>query len=194
MILLRLPLIFLLLFLGSSIAADQQNLSNCEASELLDELLGLNRDLEDPDTQYTLGERHYEGVCGVKDTAEGIRWFILAAEQGHVDAQYSLGGIYFFGASAIQDYASAEKWWRKAAAQGHVDAQNNLGVMYQYGSGVLESNLIAHMWYNIAQANGSERSRKFRDELSIKMTPADISEAQAMARVCMKSGYSDCGW
>jgi hypothetical protein len=27
-----------------------------------------------------------------------------------------------------------------------------------------------------------------------EMTPADVSLAQAMARECMSSGYTDCGW
>ena len=71
--------------------------------------------------------------------------------------------------------------------------QYNLGVMYSNGNSVLQNNVMAHMWYNIASANGNEKAGEWRDEIGEKMTPADISKAQAMARECMSSGYTKCG-
>ena len=66
--------------------------------------------------------------------------------------------------------------------------------MYEYGNGVLQDNTMAHMWYNIASANGHEKAGGYRDELAGLMTSADISKAQAMARECMNSGYTKCGY
>jgi hypothetical protein len=44
----------------------------------------------------------------------------------------------------------------------------------------------AHMWYNLAAAGSADQLRdqaaQFRDELAAKMTPAQIAEAQKMAR------------
>ena len=102
--------------------------------------------------------------------------------------------MYDKGNGVTQDYAEAVKWYRLAAEQGHAKAQNNLGVMYAYGDGVVQDNILSHMWYNIASANGYKKSSEWRDEIAAKMTAADVSKAQAMAKECMSSGYKNCGW
>ena len=66
--------------------------------------------------------------------------------------------------------------------------------MYEYGLGVLQDNVMAHMWSNIGAANGNELGGTNRDKIAKKMTSADISKAQQMARECMSSGYKKCGW
>ncbi len=144
--------------------------------------------------QYVLGVMYNNGDGVVQDYAEAVKWYRLAAEQGHAWAQYNLGVMYENGNGVIQDYAEAVKWYRLAAEQGDADAQYNLGLMYEYGYGVVQNNILSHMWYNIASANGNKRSSEWRDKIATKMTSADISKAQAMARVCMSSGYKNCGW
>ena len=86
----------------------------------------------------------------------------------------------------------AMRWFRMAAEQGNADAQYNLGAMHYSGQGVPQDYVTAHMWYNIAAANGHEYAAKNRDFLGPKMTPADISEAQRRASVCVESDYQDC--
>jgi TPR repeat protein len=81
-----------------------------------------------------------------------------------------------------QDYAEAVKWYRLAAEQGHANAQSNLGLMYNNGRSVAQDYIQAHMWSNLAAANGSEAGRKNRDIIAKKMTAADISKAQVLAR------------
>ena len=107
-------------------------------------------------------------------------------------AQYNLGWMYANGEGVPEDDAEAARWLRLAADQGHAGAQNNLGVMYAKGEGVLQDNVTAHMWFNIAGANGAEDGRDNREKIERKMTPADISEAQKRARICMASNYTDC--
>ena len=101
---------------------------------------------------------------------------------------------YDAGLKAAQagDFQTALKEWKPLADQGHADAQHNLGVMYANGEGVLQDNVTAHMWFNIAGANGAEFGRDNREKIERKMTPADISEAQKRARICMASNYTDC--
>jgi TPR repeat protein len=72
-------------------------------------------------------------------------------------------------------------WYRKAADQGVIDAQFNLGIMYVYGSGV-QDYVQAHMWWNLAAVSGDEDAIKNRDKVAKKMTPAQIAEAQKLAR------------
>ena len=69
-----------------------------------------------------------EGV--LKDEAEAVRWYRLAAEQGDAAAQFNLGLMYANGEGVLKDEAEAVRWYRKAVEQGYAGAQLNLGVMY----------------------------------------------------------------
>ena len=102
--------------------------------------------------------------------------------------------MYRKGEGVLQDYFEAVKWWRLAAEQGDTGAQNNLGTMYLEGNGVLQDNVRAHMWYNIAATEGNKDAANWRNKTASKMTSADISKAQSMARECMSSNYKNCGW
>ena len=144
------------------------------------------------DAQYNLGLMYDYGRGVVEDDAEAVRWFRLAADQGHAYAQLSLGVMYADGRGVPEDDAEAVRWLRLAADQGLAGAQHRLGLMYANGRGVLQDNVTAHMWFNIAGANGAEDGRDNREKIEWKMTPADISEAQKRARICMASNYTDC--
>ncbi len=74
------------------------------------------------------------------------------------------------------------KWYRRAAGQGLVLAQNNLGIMYEKGHGVPQDYVQAHKWFNLAATQGDKEAEKYRDFVAKKMTPADISKAQKLAR------------
>ncbi|CAN1510308.1 Sel1-like repeat [Paracoccaceae bacterium] len=137
---------------------------------------------------FDVGLEAYE----VGDYATALREWTPLAEQGDMWAQKNLGIMYEYGQGVPQDYAEAVKWYRLAADQGHADAQTNLGVMYATGEGVPQDYVTAHMWFNIGAANGDTDAATNRDKVAAKMLPADISEAQRRAKVCMASGYQDC--
>ncbi len=137
--------------------------------------------------QNNLGTLYYYGKGIPQDHAEALKWYRKAAEQGNADGQYNLGFMYDEGRGVPQDYAEALKWYRKAAEQGDAGAQNNLGVMYGKGEGVPQDYVQAHMWFNLAASRtlpGKDRDNtvKNRDNVAEKMTPAQISEAQKLAR------------
>ncbi len=81
-----------------------------------------------------------------------------------------------------QDDAEAVRRFRLAAVLGFAGAQFNLGVMYSKFRGVPQDYVQAHMWFNLAAAQGKESYRKSRDILAEQMTPAQIAEAQRLAR------------
>jgi TPR repeat protein len=64
--------------------------------------------------------------------------------------------------------------------------------MYVLGRGVPLNNVRAYMWFNISASNGNEIGVESGERIVDAMTSADISHAQAMARECMSSGYTDC--
>jgi len=82
----------------------------------------------------------------------------------------------------LGDYVTALRIFRQLAEQGDADAQYNLGAMYSKGLGVTQDYIQAHMWYNLAAAQGQKDTGDLRDSLAKKMTPAQIAEAQKLAR------------
>ena len=148
--------------------------------------------------QLKLGNVYRDGKGVLQDYEEAVKWYTKAAEQGSDLAQFNLGAIHAHTAGVREDYKEAVKWYTKAAEQGYFRAQANLGLMYASGAGVLQDNVYAHMWLNIANAisdagiDGDELARKNRDILASKMTPAEIAEAQKLARECIKKDFKNC--
>ena len=133
--------------------------------------------------QFQLGFMYAIGQGVPRDYAEAVKWYRKAAEQGFALAQNNLGLRYTEGQGVPQDYAEAVKWFRKAAEQGHANAQNNLGLRYSDGKGVPQDYVLAHKWLNLAAALGvMAGDTTARDYVASKMTPAQIAEAQRLAR------------
>ena len=136
----------------------------------------------DADAQTNLAIMFENGLGVAQDYTEAVKWYQRAAEQGHVGAQNNLGVMYGNGRGVAQDHAEAVKWYQRAAEQGVAQPQDNLGVMYENGRGVPQDFVRAHMWFNLAAAQGLAPAIEHRDNLAKRMTPADLSIAQRMAR------------
>ncbi len=116
------------------------------------------------------------------DYATALKEWRPLAEQGDANAQFNLGSMYEYGDGVPQDDTEAVRWYRLAADQGYAKAQSNLGLMYEYGEGVPQDDVQARMWLNLAAAQGDELARINRDRLTKQMTPAQLVEAQRLAR------------
>lgn len=133
-------------------------------------------------------------ATGFEDYAEAAKWFRMAAEKGNLEAQTTLGILHMEGKGILQDYAEAVNWFRMAAEKGHAKSQLNLAFLYETGRGVDKNYMFAHMWYNIAAANGSSEALAKRTilEQSNAIGGQGLLNAQALAKVCMTSGYKKC--
>ena len=84
------------------------------------------------------------------------------------------------------DYATALRLFRPLGEQGNASAQYNLGVMYALGQGVPRDNVQAYMWFDLSArfSEGVERDRMVqnRDVIASYLTPAQLAEAQRLAR------------
>src|SRR3989338_2364289 len=136
--------------------------------------------------QYNLGFMYELGKGIPQDYQEAVMWYRKAAEQGHADAQFNLGLMYAQGHGVIQDYPEAVMWYRRAAEQGNTSAQYNLGTMYVNGQGTSKDYVRAHMWVNLAASKGDNLAQEARDVIAKSMSPAQISDAQLLARDCEK--------
>jgi|TARA_R110000787_G_scaffold206590_3_gene316780 superfamily II DNA helicase RecQ len=148
--------------------------------------LRVKADTGDANAQWLLGYYYYTGQGVPKDDAETALWFRLAADQGYADAQANLGFMYGTGRGVPQDDAQAMSWFRKAAEQGHTIAQLNLGAMCFTGRGVPQDYVESHKWSNLAASRASAENQtryaEVRDAVAKVMTPAQVAEAQTLAR------------
>ena len=122
------------------------------------------------------------------DYAEALRLWGQLADQGDARAQFGVGKMYYIGQGVRRNYAQADEWFQKAADQGFAYAQFNLGAAYEDGGlGVPQDYALAYMWFSLASSTAintelREMAVQNRDHVAAKMTPAQIDEAQRMAR------------
>ena len=137
--------------------------------------------------QLNLGFMYRKGRGVPQNDASAVWWYRKAAGQGNAPAQFNLGWMYNKGQGETQDFVEAVRWFRKAAEQGYASAQFNLGLMYDEGRGVPQDYVQGHMWLNLAAARyppGQQRGLYvwLRDDVAKRMSPAQIAEAQQLAR------------
>ena len=72
---------------------------------------------------YAMGSVDGTDKVIAKDSAEAVKWFRKAAEQGESHAQLCLGACYAVGDGVIKDYVEAYRWYNLASAQGEQDAK-----------------------------------------------------------------------
>jgi TPR repeat protein len=116
----------------------------------------------------------YYNSWGVpQDYATAMSWYSKAAEQGDAVAhQYNLGIVYANGRGVPQDYATAVG----------LVARAKIGVMY-YRARVSRRTMSPRtLWLNLAAVSGDKDAVKLRDMVAAQMTPAQIAEAQKLAR------------
>jgi len=135
--------------------------------------------------QSRMAELYSHGGRGVPENpTEAARGARLAAKQGDAFAQTLLGVYYSYGFGDVPvDYTEAVRLYRLAADQGDAKAQSSLGYMYVRGRGVPQDYVRAYMWFEIAAAQQENKLTALnRDNIAEKMKPAQIVEAQDMAR------------
>jgi localization factor PodJL len=82
-----------------------------------------------PNAQYELAMRLFEGRGLPKDQPAAAQWFERAASLGLAPAQYRLGSMYEKGIGVPRDPTAAKRWYLKAAEAGNARAAHNLAVL-----------------------------------------------------------------
>jgi hypothetical protein len=122
-----------------------------------------------------------KAAYGRVDGAEAYKEFKVLAERGDQGAA-PVGVMHSEAEGVPRDCAEGVTGYRQAADQGSAAAQFDLGVMYYEGTIVPQDYVQAHTWFSLAAAQGYPSAEDFRDSLAEKMTPAQIAEAQRLAR------------
>jgi TPR repeat protein len=90
------------------------------------------------------------------------------------------------------DYVPAIRLFRPLAEAGNPKAQTQIGIMYRKGEGMARSPIRAFMWFSVAAKRGDGKAKAGLREVSRTMTPAEMSQGQAMAEACAASNYRVC--
>jgi peptidoglycan hydrolase-like protein with peptidoglycan-binding domain len=107
-----------------------------------------------------------------------IAFLLIVAVAAQASADFNAG----LDAYLKEDYQTAFSEFKPLAEEGDANAQYMLGYMYTTGKAVLQDYTQAHMWFNLAAARGNRKAATSRDEVAKLMTPAQIAEAQKMAK------------
>lgn len=116
-----------------------------------------------------------------------MQWLQLAADQGDALAWFNIGALAQEGLEQAPDYTRALHAYRQAARLGQADAQAALGWLYANGLGVLQDYVRAHMWFNVGAVGGNAQAAAGREFVAQQMTPAQIAQAQELARQCLQN-------
>jgi len=106
----------------------------------------------DKAAQYFLGRRYLTGTGVIQDNSQAARWFVKAADQGHIKAAYHLGLLYKDGIDIGKNIQSAFDNFLKAAQREHIAAMYELGNYYSLGLDGPVDIEQALIWYQMAAA------------------------------------------
>jgi TPR repeat protein len=110
--------------------------------------LKVNADKGDNEARYKLAQ-YYQTKF---DDKESLRYFQLAAENGHINAQEELGEMMLKGIKGVILPSTEEGagWYEKAAKQGSASAQFKLARIYESGVGVERDLDQAKKWASMS--------------------------------------------
>jgi TPR repeat protein len=114
----------------------------------------------DPNDQYLVAVA-YDEECPIslRNTKEAVKWYTLAARQGHAKAQTTLGMMYERESGEIENNKKAMEWYLLAANQGDAEARFRIGMMYLLGQGVEQNCGEALEWLGFAAKQGHHEAQ-----------------------------------
>lgn len=112
--------------------------------------------------------RKAEAYGEKKNYREALRWYRVAADQGHAESQNDVGMFYISGMGVKKDYAEGMRWLRKAADQGSAIAERNIGFVYLQGMGVAPNRDEALRWLRKAAAKNDDEAKDALKALGAK--------------------------
>ena len=130
----------------------------------------------DADALYRVGR--YDIQRGLNEV--GIKWYVAAAEKGHVQAEMELADMYLQGKVVTQSNDRAIYWYQKAAENGDMNGQFRLGMMYLNGEYVKKDLVQAYRWLRLAGAQGNIKAAEQLVDIENDMSQDQIDAAETL--------------
>jgi len=140
--------------------------------------------------QYGLGLMYGNGFGVDMDDALAVKWYGLAAGQGHALAQNNLAVMHQNGWGVPQNDDEAVKLYALAAEQGVVEAMVALGRYYAMDFCEDYDPVEAYKWYGVAAKFSAPDANAKRDYVADKMTLEEIEKGNALVELWSKDHSS----
>src|ERR1051325_5385162 len=157
-------------------------LSLCFASAQSIADLKKSAEFGDATSQLELGRAYFQQF----EYTQALEWFRKSADQNNPDAQRELGILLLYGKPATKNNSvqpspmEGVHWLSKAANQNHGMAMMELGECYRKGLGVKTNLVESYKWFLLGKEIKGVKPM-FMDQVALKLTTAQIKEAEAMA-------------
>lgn len=150
----------------------------------------------DNEALYMMGTMYQNGEGVLKDSAVAFDWFVLArrwalvdAKKGNLADQLRLATMFERGQGGAIDLVSAHAWFNIAAS-------SRAEVTTSAADKEVRSNefdIIVGNLYRRQTVDLEKEARFRRKVIELLMKPAEVAQAQAMARQCLASNFGQCG-
>jgi TPR repeat protein len=112
----------------------------------------------DPDAQHDLAAFYaIDDFAGLKNEAEAVKWYTLAAERGHGLSQYDLGFMLLLGEGTKKDVEKGIWWMEQAVENGWEYAARVLFDIYDKGLWGVEPNPEKAAYWNLKAGDFKDR-------------------------------------
>ena len=115
-----------------------------------------------------------------------MRWYRMAADQGHAVAQLALGVMHSDGRGVTADTTEAARWFNRAAVQDVARKQDDSRVVYANSREVAQDDVTIYLWFDLAVARSTDDTRdsvvQSRETVAQRMTRNQVAEARRRAR------------
>ncbi|MCX6975385.1 MAG: tetratricopeptide repeat protein [Verrucomicrobia bacterium] len=148
------------------------------ANEL--EELAAKAEAGDVGAQYEMGQIYDQGLKVQMNEELAFKWYLKAAQQGHMEAQFTVGGFFFYGRGGqVRDQSLAVEWYKAAAQRDHAKAQFEMGRCFWRGLGVEKNEGEAIGWLEKAASQGMSGAMFSLSQIYLKGDPSlrDASKA-----------------
>ena len=146
-------------------------------------------DAGDAESQYGLGMMYGNGFGVAMDDALALKWYGLAAEQGHSGAMCNLAIMHQNGWGVPLNEEEAVRLYSLAAEQGVAEAMLSLGRHFAMDFSDAYDPLEAYKWFSLAALHNDIDSASKRDMIADKLTVEQVAEGKAMIDL-WTSGHS----
>lgn len=138
---------------------------------------------------YELGRAFKYGQGVKKDSVESLKWYLLAANQGHSKAQFELGNIYAEGSGTDKNLKTALNWFEKAATT-NTEFEYRLGKVYIEGKLLPQEIKIGLQKVKSAASKQSSDAQVYLGELYLagNYIKQDYDEAKKLFRMAINRG------
>lgn len=145
----------------------------------------------DPQSQFELGRRYFNGEGVQKDPAKAVEWFRRSAEQGNAKSKGWLGILYVQGVHLPREAVKGLELLRQSADEGDARAQGFLGLLYQVGAEVPLDLAKAVDWTRKAAEQGDSLAQAQIGDMYERGigVPKDLTAAAEWYRKSAEQGH-----